>query len=191
MITKFKKQLEPVIAIIAQPFLSWNPHMLTLLSVIFACAFFVSLVMHNYFFAAIAWVGVIFDALDGYVARKKGKTSQFGAFFDSTMDRISDFFFISAFGFAGLISWPLVMTALLSTFLISYAKARGESLLPKDRQITDGIMQRTERLVVLFVVFLLFVGDLPYFALVLFSLLVGLTLLTFLQRVLLARKLLA
>lgn len=189
MITQFKKHLEPLLHIIAQPVLSINPHILTLVSVIFAFLFAFLLSWNMYLLAAISWIGVIFDALDGYVARKKEKVTKFGAFFDSTMDRISDFFYISAFGFAGFIPWYIVSIALITTFLISYTKARGESLMD-GKIISDGWMQRTERLIILFVVFLLYVLDYNNLGLGLFILFIGLNIVTCLQRIYSIKKLL-
>lgn len=190
MITKFKKQVEPIIAIIAYPFLSWNPHLLTSISVLSSILFAFFLTNHNFLLAGISWIGVVFDALDGYVARKRGKATDFGAFFDSTMDRISDFFYITAFGFAGFIPWSLVSLVFLVSLLISYTKARGESLLPKGVQIKEGVMQRTERLVGLFLVFILFLLKIPTFGIYLFSLLFVLNIITVLQRIVAIKKLL-
>ena len=145
---------------------------------------------HSYLFAGLSWLGIIFDALDGYVARKAGKVSSFGAFFDSTVDRVSDFFYISAFGFAGFISWPLVTFALLTTFLISYVKARGEGLLPKTINLQEGVMQRTERLGLLVFIFLLFISQFVQFATMLFVLFIVLNFITIMQRFLVIKKLL-
>ena len=91
---------------------------------------------------------VLADMLDGVLARVKGTTGPFGAFLDSTLDRIGD-----AAVFAGLTIW-LVRTkqdtlALVALFclvagaLISYAKARAEGLgIPCD----VGFAERTERM---------------------------------------------
>jgi len=189
MLTKFKKYLEPVLFIIAQPFLSINPNILTGVSVIFALLFAISLSKHMYALAAISWIGIIFDALDGYVARKTNKVTKFGAFFDSTMDRISDFFYVSAFGFAGLVPWTGVSFAIVTTFLVSYTKARGESLLPGSK-IVNGITQRTERLLLLFLCFALFALGFNNVGLVFFVLLIILNGTTVIQRILKAKELL-
>lgn len=183
MFTKYKKKIEPLIAIIAQPFLSWNPNILTLLSVLFAGLFVISLSWHNFPLAALSWIGVLFDALDGYVAREKAKVTAFGAFFDSTTDRISDFCYVSAFGFAELVDWRLVAFALLTTFLISYIKARSESLVLAKKALVRGFMQRSERLAFLFVTFLLFALHMPYIAFLVFILLIVLNVVTVFQRI--------
>jgi len=109
-----------------------------------------------YWLSIISILGFLFDAIDGHVARKKGKTSQFGAFLDSTLDRISDFFLISAFGFGNLVSWKIVIFVLFSSFLISYMRARAESLFDNKKHFAEGFMQRTERIVFILTSFFIF-----------------------------------
>lgn len=156
MISKYKKQLEPIIAIIAQPFLSWNPSILTILSLVFAIVFFIGLVEKIYWLSIISLLGFLFDALDGYVARRQNKVTKFGGFLDSTLDRVSDFFFVTSFAYAGLVSWNLAVLVLVTSFLISYMRSRGELAFGMDRPLTEGFMQRTERIIAIYLAFLLF-----------------------------------
>jgi CDP-diacylglycerol--glycerol-3-phosphate 3-phosphatidyltransferase len=92
------------------------------------------------------------DTLDGEVARRGGQVSRFGAFYDSTLDRVGDgatFIGIAAY----LLSAPgveyrvatavLAMIAVLSSLLVSYARARAESL---GLECRVGLVQRAERL---------------------------------------------
>lgn len=74
------------------------------------------------------------DAVDGLVAKKQGTHTVFGAFLDSSLDRMSDFLYL--FGF-WVLCWHteriilvsgLVFLAFLFTFMISYTKARVEGL---------------------------------------------------------------
>lgn len=90
----------------------------------------------------------IFDILDGKVAESMNKKSLFGAIFDSTLDRYSEFFI-----FLGIIAhfrnhWALWITlaAMLGSALVSYTRARAEGLGVECRV---GIMQRAERIVFL------------------------------------------
>lgn len=101
-----------------------------------------------YLFALVFLCGAVFDAIDGYVARTTGKVSLFGGFFDSVTDRISDFFIIAAFGYAGLVSWELITLVLLTTFLVSYIRARSEGV-QKGKKMDMGIFQRTGRFFVI------------------------------------------
>jgi len=93
---------------------------------------------------------VLADMLDGVLARIKGTSGAWGAFLDSTHDRVSD-----AAVFAGLAIWlartgqgVLAMVALfclVAGLLVSYAKARAEGL---GVRCDVGIAERTERLLI-------------------------------------------
>ncbi len=148
MITKFKPVFQPFIAIIAKPFLFIHPNIITLIGLLFPILFLFFLLQGNYVLCLVMSVGFVFDAIDGYVARYSKKSSAFGEILDGTVDRVSDGLIIAAFGFAGLVEWPLVIPVLLSTYLISFIKARGEATAKTI--IKEGLMQRTERLVVIF-----------------------------------------
>ncbi|HET8624879.1 MAG TPA: CDP-alcohol phosphatidyltransferase family protein [Gemmatimonadales bacterium] len=100
----------------------------------------------------------LLDTLDGQVARGGAMVTRFGAFYDSTLDRIGDgatFIGIGAF----LLTAPDVayrvpaviacMVAILSSLLVSYARARAEGL---GMDCKVGIAQRAERIVALGVV---------------------------------------
>lgn len=125
---------------------------MSLFSALFFCIF-VSL--HQYIWALIMCVGFIFDALDGYVARHSKRVTLFGGILDSSTDRMADFFMLSSFAYAGLISWNLIAPLILITFLISYIRSRSETAFP-GKHFAEGLMQRTERIVLLLVGFILF-----------------------------------
>lgn len=91
------------------------------------------------------------DLLDGPLARLTGKTSRFGAFLDSTVDRYSDFFIFGgvAFHFAVEESWGWCLASfgiLLGAFITSYVKARAENLTPS---CSVGLFERAERVLIL------------------------------------------
>jgi len=96
----------------------------------------------------------IFDVLDGTVARRTGRSTTFGAFYDSTLDRVADGFVLgglAAFYALNAVhrSAPMVVVCLLGiigTFLVSYTRARAEAL-GIDAKV--GVMQRPERVVLL------------------------------------------
>jgi CDP-diacylglycerol---glycerol-3-phosphate 3-phosphatidyltransferase len=94
---------------------------------------------------------VFSDTLDGTMARLSGRSSTWGAFLDSTLDRIGD-----ASVFCGLLlwyarggddTWLTAMTAvcIVGGFVVSYARARAEGL---GLTANVGIAERSERLVV-------------------------------------------
>ncbi len=137
-----------------------------------------------------------FDMLDGALARVTNRKSEFGAFFDSTIDRYSE-----AVVFLGLqiafvrqaiasggdwLSWAgavLCYVVAVNSLLVSYTRARAEGLVPRvDAEV--GWLQRPERIVVLGVGLLL-----PYPALLaVLVVLAVFTLITVVQRVLHVRR---
>ena len=138
---------------------------------------------HRFVWATVAFVvGSILDILDGALARTHGKLTPFGSFLDSTTDRISEGFVLGAIALvlarqgdqAALAS---VFVALVGSFLVSYTRAKAESLgLRGD----VGLMGRAERIVLLAIA-LPFGGhgSLPYAVYVL----AALTAVTVVQRV--------
>src|ERR1700704_5216791 len=102
-----------------------------------------------------AWAGVIiiianiFDMIDGKVAHELQLQSQFGAFWDSTLDRFSDLALFTGliFLYSKLGRSDYVMVAALTlifSIMTSYARARAESLVEKCKV---GFMKRPERIV--------------------------------------------
>nr|WP_076388705.1 CDP-alcohol phosphatidyltransferase family protein [Vaginimicrobium propionicum] len=96
-------------------------------------------------------VFVLADSLDGTMARLSGKSSKWGAFLDSTLDRLNDgaIFGSIALYYAGDPStrvWcGVAIAALVFGQVTSYTKARGESL---GYQVNAGIAGRADRLVI-------------------------------------------
>ncbi|HEY0995526.1 MAG TPA: CDP-alcohol phosphatidyltransferase family protein [Gemmatimonadaceae bacterium] len=97
----------------------------------------------------------LFDVLDGTVARRSGKSSTFGAFLDSSLDRAADGFVMGGLAtFYALNpvhhSVPMVVTCLLGligAYLTSYTRARAEALGIQAKDV--GMLQRPERVVLL------------------------------------------
>jgi CDP-diacylglycerol---glycerol-3-phosphate 3-phosphatidyltransferase len=91
------------------------------------------------------------DLLDGPVARRQGRVSLFGAFLDSILDRYADlilflgllvyYSLVNRFGYA-----MLAGAAMAGSVMVSYAKARAESLVPTSEV---GFWERPERLVLM------------------------------------------
>ena len=94
------------------------------------------------------------DVLDGTVARRTGRTSVFGAFLDSTLDRLADGAVLGGLAVFYALSpvhrsVPMVVVCLLGligSFLTSYTRARAEAL-GLDAKV--GVLQRPERVVLL------------------------------------------
>ena len=86
--------------------------------------------------------------VDGVIARHFGTTSAFGAFLDSTLDRLADMTLLVGiavhYGSEGEIVYLLLTCwALVATVLVSYAKARAEYWVP---QVDGGLLERGERI---------------------------------------------
>ena len=93
----------------------------------------------------------LFDALDGAVARKTGRMSSFGAFLDSTLDRLSESaVFVGIVFFYASTSRPYEAlaagVAMTFSLLTSYTRARAEGLGLK---CEVGILERAGRVVIL------------------------------------------
>ena len=110
-------------------------------------------------------LGGIFDLFDGTVARRTGLASPFGAFYDSTLDRLSE---IAVY--LGLLSLYndyrlelgdvgtiyAIMLAMSGSVMISYTRARAEAL---GIDCTVGLMQRAERVILIGLAALMFGED--------------------------------
>ncbi|MFZ4064269.1 MAG: phosphatidylinositol phosphate synthase [Candidatus Nanopelagicaceae bacterium] len=133
---------------------------------------------------------VLFDLLDGTIARLSDKGSNaWGALLDSTLDRLTDAVII------GSILWylidvgdrlvPLVLITVVLGFLISYIKARSESLgIP----CNGGLAERSERLIILVTATGLTGLQIPYSLAIGFWVLALASLFTVLQRLLIVYK---
>ena len=100
---------------------------------------------------AVFVVGSILDILDGALARTSGKGTPFGAFLDSTTDRISEGFVLGAIALVfsrhgNEVALAFTIGAVVGSFLVSYTRARAEALgLRGD----VGLGSRAERVVVI------------------------------------------
>ncbi len=94
--------------------------------------------------------GGFMDAVDGAVARLRGEASSRGALLDSTLDRLSDAAYIYGLGVAGM-PWGLVYLFMVLSLLISYVRARFESLAGPGACLEGvGLVERPERLILVF-----------------------------------------
>jgi CDP-diacylglycerol--glycerol-3-phosphate 3-phosphatidyltransferase len=137
--------------------------------------------------AVVFVIGSLLDVLDGALARVGGKSTPFGAFLDSTTDRVSETFMLTAIAFVLArhdhpVYVAVAVLAVAGSLLVSYTRARAEALgLRGD----VGIGSRAERVVVITAGLVLAPwGVLPW-ALVLLA---GTAWFTVVQRVLHVRK---
>ncbi|HXV97554.1 MAG TPA: CDP-alcohol phosphatidyltransferase family protein, partial [Anaerolineae bacterium] len=92
-------------------------------------------------------IAALFDAIDGTLARMMGRTSRFGAFLDSTLDRYSEAviflgLFIYLSGQNQKIELLLVYATVVGSLMVSYARARAEGI---GISLKDGLFTRFER----------------------------------------------
>ena len=141
----------PLRAIInASVALGIHPNVLTLIGVLINIVAAWTLAVDSFVLAGVIMiVANIFDFIDGKVAHITGKQSEFGAFWDSTLDRFSDLALFTGliwlYAERGSNGYVLVATlALIFSIMTSYARARAECLIDKCKV---GFMERPERIV--------------------------------------------
>ncbi len=103
--------------------------------------------------AGVLFLAGFLDMADGQVARRAGQVTAFGGFLDSTLDRYSDLaLYMGLVVYYTLIGRTFYMVlaavAMASSFMVSYSRARAESLIPSCKV---GFMERPERLVLLII----------------------------------------
>ncbi len=89
------------------------------------------------------------DVMDGILARTYNQESIFGGFFDSLLDRYSDSTIFIGLIIGGLCDPIWGLLALIGSLLVSYSRARAESVGIKMGSV--GLMERAERLILLIV----------------------------------------
>jgi len=135
-------------------FTKWgvNPNSLTLAGVLItflaAIAFFLQSPRLGGF---LVLLGGLCDAIDGSLARNSGKATRFGALLDSSVDRYAEFAMLFGIGGYFLMTQDYLNSAgtflaLCGSFMVSYTRARAESL---GLSAKVGVMQRPERIVFL------------------------------------------
>jgi CDP-diacylglycerol---glycerol-3-phosphate 3-phosphatidyltransferase len=141
----------PLRAIInASVALGIHPNVLTLIGVLVNVVAAWALAQDRFLLAGVIMiVANIFDFIDGKVAHITGTQSEFGAFWDSTLDRFSDLALFTGliwlYSSRGREGYVLIATmTLIFSIMTSYARARAESLIEKCKV---GFMERPERIV--------------------------------------------
>jgi CDP-diacylglycerol---glycerol-3-phosphate 3-phosphatidyltransferase len=183
--------LDPVAGALARTPIT--PNALTIIGAVGMSAGALALFPTGHLFAGtmVCTFFVMADMLDGALARVKGTTGVFGAFLDSTLDRVAD-----AAVFSGLAAWfvlgghsrlmaGVALFCLVAGALVSYAKARAEGL---GLRADVGVAERTERLLIALVAAGLAGLGVPYVLSAGLWVLAAASAFTFGQRVLAVRK---
>ncbi len=162
MIRKIRDLAERGLRAVFEPVISWlikrrvPPNVISTAGFVVTCS-------SGYFFhqhrvgtaGLLVLLGGVFDLFDGTVARRTGLASSFGAFYDSTLDRLSEIVvylgLLSLYndyrlelGDVGMIYW--IVLAMGGSLMISYTRARAEAL---GIDCHVGLMQRPERVILI------------------------------------------
>ncbi len=147
------RAIEPAISLLARH--NVNPNIITTVGTLLTVA--AGVVYGTGHIMSAGWlvcVTALFDVVDGEVARRTGRSTVFGAFYDSTLDRVADgalmagltVFYATNPIHHNIYMMVICLVGMIGTFLVSYTRARAESL-GIDAKV--GVMQRPERIVLL------------------------------------------
>jgi archaetidylinositol phosphate synthase len=161
LLNRFREKLVPITTLIGNNFgsLGLSPTFWSMIafafailsSIFFGLSNFLSeqgIVFPSQIFASIMLlISGFFDIVDGSVARVSKRSTSRGAFLDSNFDKISEALIFIGIAIGGLSSPILAMIALSTSILVSYLRARAESLGIELKGV--GIGERAERLLIL------------------------------------------
>ena len=195
MPSKFRLRyvFRPLIKLISKGLIKigFSPNLATVFMILFAFLsfIFISVFSNLLLFSVLVFMTGFMDGCDGTIARLTNTVSSFGGFFDSLMDRISEFLI-----FLGLIifCWNDILWSIfdikivlffsfLASLMISYFRAKAESFYEGDYDI--GLMGRSERLFYIFITSFIahFFGLLDEFLFVFMWLVIGSALFRFMK----------
>ncbi|QXJ33190.1 Phosphatidylinositol phosphate synthase, Archaetidylinositol phosphate synthase [Saccharolobus shibatae] len=182
MLTRIRRQIKRIIEPLAKTLAKFgiSANFITLLGLIFAIVYYFEIMRTNTALGIVFLViSAIMDGIDGELARISNTASPLGSFLDSTLDRIEDILYISAFIFLGFTSY-LVAIAVGLSLTISYIRAKAESLGLKMEG--RGIIERGERIIFVFIILLFYIIVSKQISLYVFYLFLLLTAITVIQR---------
>jgi archaetidylinositol phosphate synthase len=156
-----------------------SPTAWTFVGLVFALLAGIAYSLSSPLMVALAGVAILasgfFDVVDGAVARVTASATKRGAFFDSTLDRLGEFIIYAGILLGRLVPPIIVLLALALSLLVSYARAKADSLGYNLAGV--GVGERSERLLVLAISSIV---GLLYFGVLLVVVLAGFT---FVERV--------
>jgi len=184
-LTRVKQRLEKIVEPLGNLFvaLGLSPNQITVLGFLLGAVAVATLAFTGsfpIFLCLLAFAGLM-DAIDGYVARKTNRATSFGAFLDSTLDRATDALTVLPLYTAGLTNTYEALLLVTGEFLVSYTRARAESLGVKMAGV--GLAERAERLIAKVAIYLLLALNHKTPAYILFWALVAATYYTVAQRI--------
>ena len=146
------QSLRPLLTRILNPIaknLNINPNIVTVISPFVAVLAAWGFANHDLILGCVAiLLSGFLDVVDGAVARYHNRTSRFGAFLDSTMDRFADAIIYIGIIFGGYCDWFVGVLAIHSAITVSYVRARAES---QGAECNIGIAERAVRMIILMI----------------------------------------
>ncbi|WP_457621427.1 CDP-alcohol phosphatidyltransferase family protein [Persephonella sp.] len=146
----FEEKISPIIDLLHR--VNVSPNLVTGVGLLFIITGSYFIFVEKYITAGLLILaGNLCDAVDGALARKHKKTTKFGAFIDSVVDRLSDFFPLMAIALVlreNIYLLSATLVAIMSSYLVSYTRARAEGL---GIDCKVGLFERAERSIVLIV----------------------------------------
>jgi phosphatidylglycerophosphate synthase len=176
-----------------------RPNVWTVITIIPALLAFWSLVNEQFLYAAVWFIIAAFiDMIDGAVARVTGRATKKGAYLDTIMDRYVEAIVVFGLLFASLPNftvpgyfsipvYALVFIFYFGGFMTTYAKSAAKEKELVENELRGGLLERAERLLILFVGILLAIYN-PLYLTYVIALLAVLTNITALQRIFIAKK---
>ena len=148
--SRFSHFLDKPLSPIAKK-LGINPNILTVAGFLITATAAIILPYNMKVGGALILCGGFFDVLDGVIARANNRSTDFGAFLDSVLDRYADSFLLLGFSWYflknGLTSGMFIsLGAMIGALIISYTKARAEGL---GKKCHTGLMERPERIILM------------------------------------------
>ena len=164
---RLRRVFKPLVQSIAKVLskIGVTPNLATIIMLSFSIISFIFLVFLSnlLLFSIFVFATGFFDGVDGAIARIKGNVTKFGGFFDSLMDRISEFIiFLALLIYTwNSVLWGIfdmkiiILISFIASIMISYSRARAEVFFKGDFDF--GLMARSERL--FYIVITMFVAN--------------------------------
>ena len=138
-----------------------SPNQWTILSLILSVVTAYFLIKQDFVYASVVFFFMAcLDIIDGSVARVSQKATKFGAYLDTVMDRITEFLVVFGLFFVNLPDFLLsskrwLLILFFGSQMTTYVKAAAFEKKLTDKELRGGILERPERLILLFIVILL------------------------------------
>ncbi|MGH9991062.1 MAG: CDP-alcohol phosphatidyltransferase family protein [Nitrososphaera sp.] len=185
MLNKLRESLEPTIARLGSSFAATglSANFWTGVGLAFSVAAGITYASaaseFPWYFAAVIGgmlllISGFFDMVDGSVARVTGKSTKKGAFLDSSFDKIAETVIFVGIAAGGLAQPLWSMIALALSLLVSYTRARAESVGVELKGI--GMGERAERLLIVAIIGMIPHADAMNWAMIIVSVVAGITL---------------